>query len=570
MNHLAARVSALLLICLALGGGAPLCAQQAPPDLILSNGKIITVDDRFSIVQAVAIRGDRIVATGSNQAIGALAGPGTRRIDLQGKSVIPGLIDNHMHLLRAAGTWLQELRFDGVFTRRQAIEMIRARAKEAGPGNWVFNIGGWATPQFVDDPKPFTREELDRIAPDNPVGLQESYYQIFLNSRGLAALGIEAGKPDPSDFLKNTIQRDAAGRPTGIIKGDIAATRPFAARMPKAESPEQLEAGAAALVKDMNRAGLTTFGVPGCNQDVRDIFKKWQSQNRLNLRVFCIGGVAAGNDAAGVDKAIPQIARIKLFQGDDFIDDIYYGEAVYGPVSDPMFATVAHPKTEDLAQWRRLAMAIAEAGLPLHVHTELDATIDAFLDQIEAVNREHPIKNLRWTLAHMNQVNATQLERMKKLNMYLALHPWGVINSGNMHELFGERAYNMPPFRTIQDSGIMWGLGTDATAANQYMPFVTLGYAVSGTLGGRKVIRGTIGREDALIAYTRRNAFFVFQEDNLGAIQAGKLADLVVLDRDYLTVPADQIKDIKPVLTMVGGRIVYDSSARVTSSRATR
>ena len=202
-----------------------LFAQQPAPDLILSNGKIITVDERFTIAQAVAIQGDRIVAVGTNQEMAQLAGPNTRRIDLMGRAVIPGLIDNHMHLLRAATTWLRELRFDGVDSRKQAIEMLRARAKAAGPGEWVYNIGGWAHQQFADDPKPFTREELDQIAPDNPVALQESYYQVFLNSRALQALGIEANAPDPQDFVKGSIMRDASGKPTGVIQGDIPATR---------------------------------------------------------------------------------------------------------------------------------------------------------------------------------------------------------------------------------------------------------------------------------------------------------------------------------------------------------
>jgi predicted amidohydrolase YtcJ len=169
--------------------------------------------------------------------------------------------------------------------------MIRAQAKQVGPGQWVFNIGGWATAQFTDDPKPFTREELDRIAPDNPVALQESYYQVFLNSRGLEAFGIEPNAPDPSDFVKGTIMRDAAGTPTGVIRGDIAATRPVAARLPKVPA-DRLEASALSLVKDMSRAGLTTFGVAGCNADVLDIFKRWKSQGRLDVRVFCIGGAA--------------------------------------------------------------------------------------------------------------------------------------------------------------------------------------------------------------------------------------------------------------------------------------
>jgi predicted amidohydrolase YtcJ len=559
---------AVVSVLVAIGATRSLVrAQQPLADLILTNGKIITVDERFTIAQAVAIRGERIVATGTNQDIGRLGGPNTRRIDLKGKSVTPGLIDNHMHLLRAGNTWLLELRFDGVDSRKHAIEMVKARAKAVGAGGWVFNIGGWAHQQFADDPKPFTRDELDQIAPDNPVALQESYYQVFLNSRALKAFGIEPNMPDPSDFVKGSIMRDAGGKPTGVIKGDIAATRPVAARMPKIP-PDQLEASSLALVKDMNRAGLTSFGVAGCNADVLDIFQKWKAQDRLNVRVYCIGGAAAGTPDA-VDRSVQQIAQMKLFQGDNFVDNVFFGESVYTPLHDPMFALKSNPSPDQLAQWRRMATAIAKAGLPLHVHAELHDTIDAFLDQIEAVNKEYPIRNLRWTLAHINQINAPQLERMKKLGMYAAVHPWAVINGAIMHEGFGDGAFDMPPLATIQSSGIMWGFGTDATAANQYLPFTTLYFAVTGKMaGGTKVIRQTISREDALIAHTRRNAFFVFQEDNLGSIQPGKLADLLVLDRDYLTIPADQIKDIKPVMTIVGGRVVFDAAKE--SSPSTR
>jgi predicted amidohydrolase YtcJ len=540
------------------GAGAAIRAQQAQAaDLILVNGKIITVDERFTIAQAVAIRGDRIVAVGATADIGRLAGANTRRIDLGGKAVIPGLIDNHMHLLRGATTWVRELRLDGIESRKQAVEMLRARAKSEGPGGWVFTIGGWAHQQFADDPKPFTRDELDKIAPDNPVALQESYYQVFLNSRALREFGIEANAPDPKDFVSGTILRDAAGKPTGVIKGDIAATRPVAARLPKV-APERLEAASLAMVKDMNRAGLTSFGVAGCNADVLEIFQKWKAQGSLNARVFCIGGATAGAPEQ-VDRSVEQIAQMKLFQGDAYIDNVFFGESVYTPLHDPMFAVKSNPKPEQLALWRRMAMAIAKAGLPLHVHAELTDTIDAFLDQIEAVNKEHPIRNLRWTLAHINQINASQLERMKKLGMYAAVHPWAVINGAIMHEGFGDGASDMPPLATIQSSGIVWGLGTDGTAANQTLPFMTLYFAVTGKMaGGTKVIKQTIGREDALIAHTRKNAFFVFQESNLGSLQPGKMADLVVLDRDYLTIPADQIKDIKAVMTMVGGRIAYD------------
>jgi predicted amidohydrolase YtcJ len=400
---------------------------------------------------------------------------------------------------------------------------------------------------------------LDQIAPANPVALQESYYQIFLNSQALHTLGIEAQTPDPQGFVKGSIVRDQAARPTGVIQGDIAATRAVTSRLPKV-ARDQLEASSRALVKDMNRAGLTAFGVPGCDRDVLEIFQRWKAEGQANVRVFCIDGASAG-DREQVERSLEQIPRMKLFQGDSFIDNVAFGESVYGPLHDPMFAVASHPTPEQLAEWRRIAMEVAKAGLPLHVHAELRGTIDAFLDQVESINREHPIKNLRWAFAHVNQINAAQLERMKKLGMYAAVHPWAVINGEIMHEEFGDEAGDMPPLGTIQRSGIVWGLGTDGSAANQYLPFTTLDFAVTGRMaGGVKVMRQTITREDALIAHTRKNAYFIFQEDNLGSIQPGKLADLVVLDRDYLTVAADQIRHIRPVMTMVGGRFVYESA----------
>lgn len=551
-------MKSMRIVPLALVAAAILAAQTPAPDLVLLNGKIITVDERFSVAQAVAIQGDRFIAVGSTPQIAALAGPSTRRIDLHGRAVVPGFIDNHMHLLRAAATWTKEVRLDGIYSRKVAVEKLRARIKATAPGEWVYNIGGWTHHQFTDDPRPFTREELDALAPDNPVALQESYYQVFLNSRALALLKIEAGKPDPANFLPNSIQRDASGKPTGVVSGDIAGTRVVASQMPRV-SADQLEAATAALFKDMNSRGLTTFGVPGCDQNMLDILAKWKSEGKLSLRIFCMDGNAAATPQQ-TEQVVSQIAKMKLFQGDDWVDHIFFGESVYGPLHDPMFAVHSNPPADQLAQWKRIATAIAAAGLPLHVHAELHNTIDAFLDQIEAINREHPIKGLRWELAHVNQIDAAQIERMKKLGMYASVHPWAVMNGGIMRDLFGDGVNDMPPFKTLQDSGIVWGLGSDGTAANLSMPFATLTLAVTGRMaGGMKVNSQTIGREDALIAHTRRDAFLLFQEDNLGSIQKGKLADLVVLDRDYLTVPADQIKDIKPTMTIVGGRIVYEN-----------
>jgi predicted amidohydrolase YtcJ len=478
-----------------------------------------------------------------------LAGPSTRRIDLRGRTVIPGLIDNHMHLVRSAATWQREVRWDGVGSRKQALDLLRARVKSVAAGEWIYNLGGWTVDQFADDPRPLTRDELDRVAPANPVLLQASYYASYLNSRAIEALGISERSPDWA-------LKDASGRPTGVI--EEAGIRGLAARLPVASGPE-LEASTHQMILDLNKAGLTAFGSAACEPDILPVFRRLSGQHALNVRVFCITGAAA-NSPQQVEASIARARSMKLFQGNTDIDEISWGESVYGPLHDPMFIPRSNPQPDQLAQWRRIVTAIAAARLPLHVHANLTDTIGAFLDQIEAVNKEHPIAGLRWTLAHVNQLNASHLQRMKTLGVSAAVHPWAVINGGINRRVFGEAALDMAPLRTIQESGVTWGFGSDGARANQILPFTTLSWAVTGRMvGGQTVLRQPISREDALIAHTRRNAWFVFQEKNLGSLETGKLADLLVLDRDYLTVRAEELKDVRPLMTIVGGRIAYDS-----------
>jgi len=510
--------------------GAP---QGAAPDSIFINGKIVTVDERFTVAEAVAVRGERIVAVGSSQDIVRLAGPSTRRIDLRGRTVLPGLIDNHMHLLRYGTTWKYEVRWDGVETRREALALLRARAQTLMPGEWIYTLGGWALEQFADDPKPFTRQELDAVAPANPVFLQASYFEAFLNSRAIRQLGAQSI--------------------TGHV--DEVSFRSLVDKLPIATGPA-LETSTRGMIRALNQSGLTAAGSAGCEPELLGQYRRWADRGQLNVRVFCITTPAAGANAG---QFLSRIAGMKVFQGDAWVDQVAFGEN-FGALSDPMFRRRPPATAEDLATWRRIVTEVAKAGLPLHVHANFTETIDAFLDEIEAVNREYPIRNLRWVLAHFNQPNAGQLERMKRLGMYAAVHPWAVINGGINVRQFGEAAYAMAPLATIQQSGITWGLGSDGSRANQILPFETLSWAVTGKMvGGRTVLRQPVGREDALIAHTRKNAYFVFREDDLGSIEAGKMADLIAIDRDYLTVPADQIKDIRVLMTVVGGRIVYDA-----------
>ena len=553
MTHAYWKSAGAVMLLALIATPASLSAQTAAPDTILSNGKIITVDNRFSIAQAVAVKGDRIVAVGTNADINRLAGPNTRRIDLGGKSVVPGMIDNHAHIMEEGRIWLQELRLDGITTRKQALEMIRAKAASIKPGEWVYVLGGFTIDQFTDNKKDFTAAELDTVAPNNPVQLQFTRCCTYVNSKTIEVMGL-ATKTDP------WIQRDANGKPTGIISvegaGAISRARP--------EAPESIyEPGAMAMIKDLNKAGLTTVGGPCPNEDL-DAYRKWAGEGRLNFRFFCNANEPARNPMQA-DATIAKIPQLKktMYQGNNFFQFYTYGEHAYQPVGDNMVAVKATAKPEEFAQWGRIAREIAKAGMSLNQHATLIDSIDGFLDQIEAIDKDIPVRNLRWALIHLDQLTPVQMERMKKLGMYAGVQPRSTIMGGIFHRVHGMSADHTPPFKAVQDSGIMWGLGTDAFEVNQYRPFTTLGFAVTGKMvGGTVVNTQTISREDALIAHTRSNAYFLFQEDNLGSIAPGKLADLVVLDRDYLTIPADQIKDIQPVLTMVGGKIGWDAAAR--------
>lgn len=532
--------------------GAPAAQEAGAPDLVLVNGKIITADERFTVAGGVAVRGGRFMAVGDAEDIARLAGPETRTIDLQGRTVVPGLIDNHLHLLRAGATWAREVRLDGVGSRREALDRIRARAGALAPGEWIFTLGGWTVDQFGDDPSPLSRGELDAVAPKHPVFLQASYYEAYLNTTGLDRMGLAGGANAPP-----WLERDAAGQATGRVAE--AGMRALASRLPAA-GPEEVESSTRAMIRDLNAAGITAAGSAGCQGELLDRYRAWAREGTLNMRVFCITGSGASSPDQ-VDRALPRIAGMRVFEGDAWIDHVAFGESVYGPLHDPMFS-IRPASPSDLLQWRRMTEAVARARLPLHVHANFAGTIGAFLDQVEAVNREVPIGPLRWTFAHTNQLTADHLTRMRTLGMSAAVHPWAVINGGINRRVFGDAALGMAPLRTIQESGVTWGFGSDGTRANQVLPFETLSWAVTGRMvGGASVLRReqTISREDALVAHTRTNAYLLFQENNLGSIQPGHAADLVVLDRDYLTVPADEIADIRSVMTMVGGRVVFDA-----------
>lgn len=543
-----------------LAGALLLCAVSGiaaaqPADVLLLNGKIATVDDRFSVVQALAIRDRRVVATGSNDAVRRHAGAATRVIDLKGRTVIPGLIDNHSHWIRAAEH--DELRFDGVTTRAQAIKLLAERVASRKPGEWVVVLGGWSEEQFTDDARGFPLEELDRIAPDNPVALQAIYRHVYLNSAALKAAGITGATPNPAG---GTIEKDASGKPTGVVRG-AGGVAFVAGKVPLKDRDAWLE-NTRRLVTHLNSMGITAWGDAGGRGMGAKHYEPYQvlaDRDELNVRVFWTT-IRQPVNPAEVDKVMQEIPSLTPFQGNDYFDHIGWGETVYRPLTTQLLARGGNTKPEDLAQMMRIVRALAQRGIYLNSHVEMANVIDAFLDQYEALNREVPIRGLRWSFSHLDQITDAQLQRMKRLGMNAQIHSRPLIQGVLMHRVHGDAAWDMPPFRRVQDSGILWGLGSDATAVTTSNPFYTLSFAVTGKMvGGHHVNRQSITREEALIAHTRNNAFILFQENQIGSLAPGKYADLLVLDRDYLTVPADQIKDIRPLMTMVGGRVVYEA-----------
>ena len=542
-------------------------AQQAAPDLILSNGKIITVDDHFSIAQAVAVRGDRIVAVGTNQEINRLAGPNTRRIDLKGKSVVPGFIDNHAHFQEEGAYWTMELRFDGVDTRKQVLELIAAKAKATPNGGWVYNLGGWSPDQFSDDKREFTREELDKVSPNNPgVPAVHPLGAVPQQQGDRAARSRQDDRAvDRTRRQRPPDRHHARGRPRHPVQqGGLPQDRE---RRQGRSAGGRDRANQKAMLKDFAMAGLTASGGQ-CLWE--DLYRQFQREGTASMRFFCFRTVTAGGRGAGVlDQQIAEVAKLRYHDGDEWMDNSNYGERFPGGGGGDVLTPGPEPIASQEAwdTWGRFALAAAKAGAPAQLHTVTEHAIDAQLDQLEKISKQVDLRPLRWAFMHMEGVTPAQVERMKKLNMFLAVNPREIVSGGLLHRIQGDKAFGMPPLKEIQDSGIMWGLGTDAFEVNQFRPFQALYWAVTGKMvGGTVVNTHTITREQALIAHTRSNAYLFFRENDLGSIQPGRFADLVVIDKDYLTVPADQIKDIKSVMTIVGGRVVYDAATEPSPS----
>jgi predicted amidohydrolase YtcJ len=538
-------VFAIILILVSL----PAWAQV---DSLLINGKILTVDDNFTTREAIAIQGSTIAAVGRTADVRKLAGPKTRVIDLRGRIVIPGLIDSHLHGIRAGLSFSTEVNWIGAPSLDEALTRIRQAARTMKPGSWLIVAGGWNVDQFKEKRRP-TRAEVDAAAPDNPVYIQLGYGWVLMNDAGYKKLKISAETDLPTGAR---FERDADGKTTGAVTGAQNGIIALFDRLPK-PSPEDEVDGMKKFFTELNRLGMTGFVDPGGNNlfpsDYEALFKVWRL-HQMTVRVaYALNGQTAGKEF----EEYQNLTRmLPMGFGDEWLKFNGIGERItFGMYNND------NPNPFDTARFMEIARWAAQRDMSLTIHWTRDASVDRLLTIFENLNREVPITNLRWSIAHLNDASEKSLQRMKALGMGWTVQDAMYFDGENFQRQSGvESARRAPPVNTAKKTGVVIGAGTDAHRVASYNPFTALRWFIDGKTVGGVALRGpeeTPTRADALRFYTLGSAWFSRDEKNRGSLEPGKFADLAVLSKDYMTVPAEQIGSIESVLTMVGGKVVY-------------
>ncbi len=540
------------LIVLALDIGAPASLQANPADILLVNGRIITLDETSSVSEALAIDAGRIVATGSVGEIRKLAGATTKIVDLGGRTVIPGLIDSHIHSIRAGFRYAGEVHWEGATNIVEALERLRSAAIHAKPGAWLIVAGGWTPRQFTESRKP-TEAEIAAVAPGHPVFIQLFYGSVLINAIGREMLGIKSGE-DLADAAK--FERDGDGAANGWIVGSGAAITSLYSRLPKPEIEEAID-GTRQFLRELSRLGLTGVIDPGGHnlapEDYLALFRLWREQ-ALPLRV--VYSISAPRPGKELEDFQTYTRFLPMGAGDDLLRFNGIGECItWGMYNNET------PDDADKQQFYRVALWAASQGMTLTVHWNNDRSVHHLLDVLERVNREVPIAKLRWSIAHLHDASDVSLQRMKALGVGWLMQD-GLYFSAPSYiaERGSTQMRRTPPIISALKLGLPVGGGTDANRVMISNPFVSLRWMLDGRTVDGIATRGaeeTPSREEALRIYTEGSAWFAHDEGRRGRLTPGMLADLAVLSEDYFTVPVRRIAQIQSLLTMVGGKIVY-------------
>ena len=534
---------------------------NAPADLIIRNAHIVTVDPSFSTASAAAIRDGRFIAVGSDAAVLKTKGPRTRVIDLDGQTVLPGFNDTHVHL--TAGKDLEtQVDLTHIRSIKEIQSAIAARAKQAKPGEWIVGTRGWWEYQLAEGRLP-TRADLDAAAPDNPVSIPGPHY-VIVNSLALKLAGVTRDTPDPQG---GQVYKDSTGEPTGLLMDNAGRfVRKF---MPKATDAQQV-AGMKRVLALVNSHGLTSAGDPSGSIEDAAMYRRLRDKGLLTVRLDFSYNI---DPAEPLDKTEAELKALPrpgsdgdgMFRADEIGETGLDGAELTALLEHdypgkPGYRGLQKVPTD---QFKRFAALVAKYGYRLRPHAVGDAAIDEALDAFEYANAQTPIVNRRWMIDHAFLLGPQHYDRVKRLGL--------VINSQYMHNYeLGAlilKAWKRPladrsePYREWLQNGIMFAGGSDGPVSYYAEPLLEIyGEVTRGTKwGGRLGPDQSISREDAIRSVTINGAYTTFEEKVKGSIEPGKYADFVVLSGDILKVPAEKIRDLKVLATVLGGRTVYGS-----------
>ena len=537
---------------------------MATAELILKQGRIATGDPHRPRVDAVAIQDGRFRAVGTEKEVMAWKGADTRVIDLGGRTVIPGLIDSHIHTIRGGLNYNLELRWDGVPSLADALRRLRAQAQRTPPPQWVRVVGGWNEFQFAEKRLP-TLEELNAAAPETPVFILYLYGLALLNGAALRAVGYTRDTPNPPG---GEIQRDKQGHPTGLLIARPNASILYStlARGPRLAYEDQVNS-TRHFMRELNRLGLTSVidaggGFQNYPDDYR-VIEQLHAQGQLTVRIAY--NLFTQKPQGELEDFRRWTATTTPGQGDAFYRLNGAGEMLVFSAAD--FEDFLEPRPDLPAsledELEAVVRHLAEHRWPFRLHATYDESITRFLDVFERVNRDVPFQGLKWWFDHAETISPRNLERTRALGGGIAIQNRMSFQGEHFLARYGaEAAARAPPIRSMLELDIPVGAGTDATRVSSYNPWVSLSWLVTGTTVGGRALRPPsqrMSREEALRLYTVGSAWFSGEEKDKGLIAEGRLADLAVLSGDYFSVPEEEIQHLESVLTLVDGKVVHGS-----------
>ncbi|MDX0403271.1 amidohydrolase family protein [Sinorhizobium medicae] len=531
-------------------------------DLILHRGLVTTLDAAKPNATAIAVKDGRFLAVGLDQEVMALAGPDTKVVDLKGKRVLPGLNDNHTHVVRGGLNFNMELRWDGVRSLADAMNMLKRQVAITPPPQWVRVVGGFTEHQFIEKRLP-TIDEINAIAPDTPVFLLHLYDRALLNGAALRAVGYGKDTPDPPG---GEITRDARGNPTGLLiaKPNAGILYSTLAKGPKLPLEYQVNS-TRHFMRELNRLGITSvIDAGGGFQNYPDdyaVIQKLADEGQMTVRLAY--NLFTQKPKEEKEDFLKWTSSVKYKQGDDFFRHNGAGEMLVFSAAD--FEDFREPRPEMAPEMEgeleEVVRILAENRWPWRLHATYDETISRALDVFEKVNQDIPLAGINWFFDHAETISDSSIDRIAALGGGIAVQHRMAYQGEYFVERYGHGAAEAtPPVARMLDKGVKVSAGTDATRVASYNPWVSLSWLVTGkTVGGMQLYprANCLDRETALRMWTEKVQWFSNEEGRKGRIEKGQLADLIVPAKDYFTCAEDEISFLTADLTMVGGRIVY-------------